>query len=49
VNDVICLPVFGRLLATAARSLTIAGLAALLNVGSLGVGPIAHAQVAVLT
>jgi hypothetical protein len=49
VNDVICLPVFGRLLATAARSLTIAGLAALLNIGSLGVGPIAHAQVAVLT
>jgi hypothetical protein len=49
MNYEVCLPMLGRLFATAARSLTIAALAGLLNIGSLSVGPLAHAQVPVLT
>jgi hypothetical protein len=40
---------FSRLFATATRLLTIGGLSGLLNIGSLGVGPMAHAEEVVLT
>jgi hypothetical protein len=49
MNYEVRLPMLGRLFAMAGRSLAIAALAALLNIGSLGVGPMAHAQVPVLT
>jgi hypothetical protein len=47
MNNEVYFPVFG--LATAARSLSIAALAGLLNISSLGVGHAAHAAQAVLT
>jgi hypothetical protein len=49
MNDGVYLPVFSRVFTTVVRSLTIAGLAALLDIGNLGVRPVAHAQESVLT
>jgi hypothetical protein len=49
VHAGVYLPVLSRLFTTAARSLTIAGLAGLLSIGNAGVGPVAHAAESVLT
>ena len=49
MNIGLYLTVFSRIFATAARLLTIAGLAGLVSIGKLGIDPAAHAAEAVLT